>query len=1072
MKLEKLHLTGFGIFQDAALEGLGPGLNVIEGQNEAGKSTTLEFIRALLFGFQTGHHAQRYEPVRGGAHGGWALARDRQDRLLRLERRAGSSRAGRGEVTCEDPEPVTLEGLLRGADRRLFSSVFAFSLHELRSLETLQGDGIYGRIYAAGSGSGDSSLLTALTDVTRRADELFRPGGRERVLNRLLRSRDTLRAEVERLKGGLDDYNSARTHLDVLRGQVADLRAAETRAREDAGHAQALQNAWPTWIELVDQRHQLAAVPVVEQFPADGPARLDRLNADLAAATEQRDTLRAQVHRIAEQYRAVQAQPRLLEARGRINTLCSGLHAYTAAREDMPVLQSDRERQDMEGRNALAKLGPGWTESRLAELDTSIARQDEVRAHRDRLLAARQAVSAAGERLAAAEQTAARLEALLARAEEGLRSTFPEPPAAGTRFGEECERLEEARGRLEQIVQGDLLRQQVDERLAALREQEERSQASVVNGSTPTLWLPAIPLLLAGVAEWLLRHQPAAAAGAAVVLLAGAALWWRVASREAARLRRSAEARQADAEARASQIAELTERAEKLRQGQAEHRAWLARLSEPPYGWSIREAADVRECLRRLQSTRERRQAYEAQGQIVSARREEWEAARDTHTRAREQRDRLLREVEAEGTNWRAWLRTQGLPESAGPETALTLFAEADRARACFRERDRLQAQLAARQALLREYEQSTGDLLRELGGPSVSVDELVAAVRALPGAVEAAAAAERERAALLQRARELKADWRRVRARLGALLVERESFLRRGGATHDEEFRQRAAAAARRNELGEHIRGLERVLESLSAPGEKRLRLEAELAELDQERLEQLRASARATLAEVVAELEGATREEGKLLERLAALEKDEEITARLRELRAKEAELAETAERWAVLRLTQALLEKTRERFESQRQPGVIRRASQLMAGMTGGRYRAIVAPSGLERVELEAQDYGRKGLGQWSRGTAEQLYLALRFAFIEDYCANPQVEPLPVVMDDVLVHADGYRRLHHAAEAIAALAQRHQVLYFTCRPGDAELLAAVDPAARRFRLEDGVFHALPASRAGAIP
>jgi len=572
-----------------------------------------------------------------------------------------------------------------------------------------------------------------------------------------------------------------------------------------------------------------------------------------------------------------------------------------------------------------------------------------------------------------------------------------------------------------------------------------------------------IPLLLAAVAGWLLRHQGAVAAGLVVVLLACAAGVWRYASREAARLRRAAEERQAEAAARAAQLAELAGRAEKLRRGQAEHREWLARLAEPPLGLDIRETEDVREGLRSLQAHRERRQSYEAQHQIVGARREEWEAARDAQQRGWEQRDSWQRAAEAVEREWAEWLREQGLPASAGPETALTLFAEADRARACFRERDRLQEQIAARQEAVREYERVVQELFRDLGWPELRADEMDAAVRTLPGAVEAAAAADRERLALLQRARELKVDWRQALARQRALASERETLFRFGGAADEEEFRRRAAAAARRGELGESIRGLERVLESLSAPGEKRLRLEEELGELDQERLEQHSAATRAALAEGVAELEGATREEGKLLERLAALEKDEEITAHLRELRAKEAELAEVAERWAVLRLTQALLEKTRERFESQRQPGVIRRASELMAGMTGGRYRAIVAPSGLERVELEAQDYGRKGIGQWSRGTAEQLYLALRFAFIEDYCGNPQVEPLPVVMDDVLVHADGYRRLHHAAEAIAALAQRHQVLYFTCRPGDAELLAAVEPGARRFRLEDGTFHAL---------
>ena len=42
--------------------------------------------------------------------------------------------------------------------------------------------------------------------------------------------------------------------------------------------------------------------------------------------------------------------------------------------------------------------------------------------------------------------------------------------------------------------------------------------------------------------------------------------------------------------------------------------------------------------------------------------------------------------------------------------------------------------------------------------------------------------------------------------------------------------------------------------------------------------------------------------------------------------------------------------------------------------------------------------------------SRGTAEQLYLAIRFAYITNYSAHS--ESLPVIMDDVLVNFDPKR------------------------------------------------------------
>ena len=80
------------------------------------------------------------------------------------------------------------------------------------------------------------------------------------------------------------------------------------------------------------------------------------------------------------------------------------------------------------------------------------------------------------------------------------------------------------------------------------------------------------------------------------------------------------------------------------------------------------------------------------------------------------------------------------------------------------------------------------------------------------------------------------------------------------------------------------------------------------------------------------------------------------------------------------------------------------------------------------------------------QLSRGTAEQLYLALRFGLIEEFAQH--AEPLPVVMDDILVNFDA-DRADRAASSIRDLAARHQVLYFTCHPWTAELL---DPDGQR--------------------
>jgi len=99
-----------------------------------------------------------------------------------------------------------------------------------------------------------------------------------------------------------------------------------------------------------------------------------------------------------------------------------------------------------------------------------------------------------------------------------------------------------------------------------------------------------------------------------------------------------------------------------------------------------------------------------------------------------------------------------------------------------------------------------------------------------------------------------------------------------------------------------------------------------------------------------------------------------------------------------------------------------------------MTRGRYTKIIAPVGADTIEVLAAAGERRKPEELSRGTTEQLYLALRFGYIRLRAADH--ERLPVVMDDILVNFDPHRATE-AASAILKLADEHQILFFTCHP-----------------------------------
>ena len=69
--------------------------------------------------------------------------------------------------------------------------------------------------------------------------------------------------------------------------------------------------------------------------------------------------------------------------------------------------------------------------------------------------------------------------------------------------------------------------------------------------------------------------------------------------------------------------------------------------------------------------------------------------------------------------------------------------------------------------------------------------------------------------------------------------------------------------------------------------------------------------------------------------------------------------------------------------------------------------------------------------------------------------------EAEPLPVLMDDILVNFDP-ERAKAAASAVLSLAGNHQILFFTCHPHTADLLESLarekDRPAGRFVIKDG--------------
>ena len=278
LRIEQLRVRGFGHFTDYALE-LGPGLNLLYGPNEAGKSTLLAFLRGMLFGFDKRGRTEPGAEAATGAFGG-ELGLSSAVGPLRVRRMANGR--GRPTVAVLSPEGQVLPAdrlgeALAHVSRELFCEVFAFSLDELSSFEKLAGeDGVSRALFAAGL-RGARRLPEVERHLEKRSGELFKVNGKNPALNQVLKQLEEVRARLDTLKDRPEKYREERERLASLGQRRQELEAQLETVSRELGRLTRLEGALGDLGELGRLRAEWAGLPDLLTFPVGGVARLDEL---------------------------------------------------------------------------------------------------------------------------------------------------------------------------------------------------------------------------------------------------------------------------------------------------------------------------------------------------------------------------------------------------------------------------------------------------------------------------------------------------------------------------------------------------------------------------------------------------------------------------------------------------------------------------------------------------------------------------------------------------------------------------------------------------------------------------
>jgi uncharacterized protein YhaN len=143
--------------------------------------------------------------------------------------------------------------------------------------------------------------------------------------------------------------------------------------------------------------------------------------------------------------------------------------------------------------------------------------------------------------------------------------------------------------------------------------------------------------------------------------------------------------------------------------------------------------------------------------------------------------------------------------------------------------------------------------------------------------------------------------------------------------------------------------------------------------------------------------------------------------------------AKIRDLAEQYARSRLAAAAVTRLLERYRRDNQGPVLARASELFSVLTLGSFEGLEVgfDHGDEPVLVALREKKQLEASALSDGTLDQLYLALRVASLERLVESRG--PLPLLLDDVLVHFDD-QRAAAALSVLGDLAKKTQVILFT--------------------------------------
>lgn len=1026
MKITDLQIDGFGVWKGLTVESVSDEVTVFYGQNEAGKTTLMHFVRSLCFGFAKERLEKYTPPVYGGLAGG-SMYIESPRGGFEIQRHVDPNRHMDrvGDLAVTDNHDGTVHGatmlntILCEVDEPIFSNVFAVGLREIQELGALNSTEAAESLYKLTSGLDRVSLVDVMRNLRDQRDDIWSndPEAKAR-LSELFEKRRKLLQEIEELRTRSKRWSRVSAQTQEINHRLNELATEIKTAEREARLVEVSLQIADRWQSRFVLQQQVDAFGKLPDPQIISVKELDKLNSKIAQQRERINEIRSERLRVKSEGTQLPINRTLWAQKSRIQ----------AVSEHLPWIES-LMRQAGHLNSEIDTIENGM----LAEVD-GLGNQLKIRAKDVRDLSNRGLASLKtnaktllehDERLNALKQEADKAKFELGQTEDHLGTSISEHSDGipGT-LDDTSRHVNRLRRRIE-------LEEKI-QKLQTSRHGLEREIDDVVNEQVlPVNKLAVIGLvfiagtILAGFGlmssvtnGWFYATSQAvdqfgnatSQLGFLMMMLGGGCFfvamglkyhWERIARDELDDYRHQIEL-----------IRQQLKRAKNERD-EIERQLPETLVS----GWDL-ELKDAESRMARLEDL------VPLESRVKTAR-----------MNLEELRHRIAaqeREVTAKQETWRATLRSVGLPETLSPLQVQEITERSSR--------------IASNHARVDQYKSELADRNRELGLLTHRIDDLIQETGVT---IEAGNPLERltelnshlneqrqlvaTRREYIDRYKTLRGRFSKAKRELDRLSGLRHRLLSSVGVDTEDEYRQFDIKHAQRRKLIAQKRQLTEQIAAALGNNFEEEDVQTHLEAYGRSGLEKHWDDVQLEVEELKEQQTKLLQQRGEFLQEVKMLGEDSRLDEARLELNVIDAEMYDLKKRWQVLATSSQMLETIREGYEAKRQPETLQEASMYLERLTDGQYVRIWTRLVGEELLVDNSNDETITVDKLSRGTREAVYLSLRLALIGAYARRGTV--LPIVLDDVLVNFDAHRA-RKAAELLCDFsAKGYQILFFTC-------------------------------------